>query len=274
MATRRTGASTLAQSPWCFASRLPPIRDRGSLYSLESSGAERGSGRKENMRITEPQFGAVALAAVGIAFACVGPAAHAQAAEHYQNFNSAIYIPVDDMRRMAADPKFMQDSFDVVHASIKFNKVWLETFRGSQEVSEADVRKVKQFFESKGIRTSGGIMAVLGAPGDGIRSFCWSNPAHRERFRKLVAFSAANFDELIFDDLFMYNCRCDLCQRARGNRSWTEFRGPVFLRAGTPRGGGINSLYLIEPVPITESTRIEPGEYHVDVHDGQAVIEI
>jgi hypothetical protein len=36
--------------------------------------------------------------------------------------------------------------------------------------------------------------------------------------------TASIFDELIFDDLFMYNCRCDLCQRARGNRSWTESR--------------------------------------------------
>jgi len=184
------------------------------------------------MRITKSQFGTIAFAAVGIALACGGPAAYAQTAEHYQNFNSAIYIPVDDMRRMAADPKFMQDSFDVVHASIKFNKVWLETYRAGQEVSEADVRKVKQFFESKGIRTSGGIMAVLGVEGDRIRSFCWSNPAHRERFRKLVAFSAAIFDELIFDDLFMYNCRCDLCQRARGNRSWTEFRLEVMKDVG------------------------------------------
>ena len=183
------------------------------------------------MRITKSRFGTIALVAVGM-FHCGGPAAYAQTANHYRNFNSAIYVAIDDMRRMAADPKFMQDSFDVVHAHIKFNKVWLETYRSDQEIGEADVRKVKQFFESKGIRTSGGIMAVLGAPGDGIRSFCWSNPAHRERFQKLVAFSAGIFDELIFDDLFMYNCRCDLCQRARGNRSWTEFRLAVMKDVG------------------------------------------
>jgi hypothetical protein len=144
--------------------------------------------------------------------------------EHYRNFNSAIYIPIDDMRRMASDPKFMQDSFDLIHASIKFNKVWLETYRDGQEMSEADVRKVKQFFDSKGIKTSGGMMAMLGVPGDRIRSFCYADPAHRERFRKLVAFSAGIFDELIFDDLFMYNCRGELDQQARGDKGWTEYR--------------------------------------------------
>jgi len=112
------------------------------------------------MRIAIPQLGM--LAAMAVAFACGGPAAHAQTAVHYQNFNSAIYVPIDDMRRMAADPKFLQDSFDLIHASIKFNKVWLETYRTNQEIGEADVRKVKQFFESKGIQTSGGIMADLG----------------------------------------------------------------------------------------------------------------
>ena len=184
------------------------------------------------MRITKPFSVAIAFAALGMALACGSPAAYAQVAGHYQNFHSAIYVAIDDMRRMAADPKFTQESFDLVHASIKFDKVWLETYRSNEEIGESDVRKVKQFFESKGIRTSGGIMAVLGAPGDGIRSFCWSNPAHRERFRKIVAFSAGIFDELIFDDLFMYNCRCDLCQRAKGNRSWTEFRLEVMKEVG------------------------------------------
>jgi hypothetical protein len=184
------------------------------------------------MRITKARFGMIAFAVVGIAFACGGSAAVAQTVEHYQNFNSAIYVPIDDMRRMAADPKFMQESFDVVHASIKFNKVWLETYRSNEEISEADVRKVKQFFESKGIKTSGGIMAVRGQPGDGIRSFCWADPTDREHFRKLVAFTAGIFDELIFDDLFMYNCRGELDQKARGNRGWTEYRLEAMKEVG------------------------------------------
>jgi hypothetical protein len=185
------------------------------------------------MRIVKPFAAAVASAAVCVAIACGFPAAHAQGAERYRNFNSAIYIPIEDMRHLAADPKFMQESFNVVHGSIGFSKVWLETYRWNQEISEADLRKVKQFFESKGIRTSGGIMAIPGGPvGDGLRSFCWSNPADREHFRKVVAFTAGLFDELIFDDMFIYNCRCDLCQRAKGDRSWTQFRLDVMKEVG------------------------------------------
>lgn len=176
------------------------------------------------MRIARKRLGIIAFAVVGVTFACANSAAFAQTTEHYKNFNSAIYVPIDDMRRMAADPKFMQESFDLIHAYVKFNKVWLETYRSNEEISEANVRKVKAFFESKGIKTSGGIMAVRGTPGDGIRSFCWADPADREHFRKVVAMTAGIFDELIFDDLFMYNCRGLLDQKARGDRGWTEYR--------------------------------------------------
>jgi hypothetical protein len=185
------------------------------------------------MRINTSCFVSIVVTAAGLALTGAGGAARAAAPEHYQNFNSAIFIAIDEMRRMAADPKFMQDSFDLIHSSIKFDKVWLETYRTNQEIGEADVRKVKAFFDGKGIRTSGGMMADLGGPqGDGLRSFCWSNPAHRERFRKLVAFAASIFDELIFDDLWMFNCRCDLCQRAKGNKTWQEYRLEVMKDVG------------------------------------------
>jgi len=182
--------------------------------------------------MTRARFGPMMFAAAGLALACAGFTAAAQAPERYRNFNSAIYVPIRDMRRMAADARFMQDSFDVVHASIRFNKVWLETYRANQEMGETDVKKIKQFFESKGVQTSGGMMSYLGAQGDRIRSFCWTNPAHRERFRKLVAFSAGIFDELMFDDLFIFNCRCELCQRAKGNKGWTEYRLEVMKDVG------------------------------------------
>jgi hypothetical protein len=185
------------------------------------------------MRIAKLQFGTVALAALGIGLAGGGSAGWAQTAEHYQNFNSAIFVAIDEMRHMAADPKYMRESFDLIHSSIKFNKVWLETYRTNQEIGEADVRKVKRFFESKGIQTSGGMMADLGGPpGDGLRSFCWTNPAHRERFRRLVALTASIFDEIIFDDLWMFNCRCELCQRAKGNKTWQEYRLEVMKDVG------------------------------------------
>ncbi len=63
------------------------------------------------------------------------------------------------MQRMANDPKYREESYNLIHSAIKFDTVWLETYVGGQTTDEADVLKVKQFFQSKGIKTFGGIMA-------------------------------------------------------------------------------------------------------------------
>ena len=150
----------------------------------------------------------------------------------YRNFDVAIYIPIQDMRRMAYEPQWLEESWDVIHRSIKVDKVWLETYRANNQTPEADIRKIKDFFAIKGIKTSGGIMSVVGRSGDRITGFCFTNPDDRERFREVVAYTAALFDEIIFDDLFIFNCRCELCQKAKGDMSWTEYRLKVMKEVG------------------------------------------
>ena len=143
----------------------------------------------------------------------------------YQNFDFALFVELADMRRMAANPQWMEESWNVISHSLKVNKVWLETYRDGEQTAEADVRKVKEFFASKGIKTSGGLMCTKpGRPGDRLTGFCYTNPDDREQFRQIVAYTAGLFDEIIFDDLWIFNCRCELCQKAKGDLSWTEYR--------------------------------------------------
>jgi hypothetical protein len=153
----------------------------------------------------------VALAAPG------GGSPAETAANSYRNFHTALYCPVRDMRRLASDSGWAEESWNVLSRFAKVDNVWLETYRGNQQTPEADVRKVKEFFRSKGIKTSGGMMPYVGQPGDRITGFCFTNPEDRERFRTLVAYTASLFDEIIVDDLFIFNCRCKLCQQARGD---------------------------------------------------------
>jgi hypothetical protein len=150
----------------------------------------------------------------------------------YKNFDVAIYCSIQDMRHMIADPLWLEESWDIIHRSINVDKVWLETYRGSQQTPEADVRKLKEFFAVKGVKTSGGMMPYVDTPGDRITGFCYSNPIDREQFRKIVAYTASLFDEIIFDDLFIFNCQCELCQKAKGDMSWTEYRLKVMKEVG------------------------------------------
>jgi hypothetical protein len=175
---------------------------------------------------------ALALARLSAFAATPADAPIAADTNRYRNFDVALYVEIHDMRHMAADPQWMEESWNLISHSMKVDKVWLETFRAGEQTPEAEVRKVKAFFACKGIKTSGGMMAYLGRPGDGLTGFCYTNPDDRERFRKLVAFTAGLFDEMIFDDLFIFDCRCELCQKAKGDLSWTEYRLKVMKEVG------------------------------------------
>ena len=187
---------------------------------------------------------------MGIALACGCAAGHAQTADHYHNFSSAIFLQVPDMQRMANDPTYREESYNLIHSAIKFDTVWLETYVGGQTTDEADVLKVKQFFQSKGIKTYGGIMAD--GTGTGDHSFCWADPEQREQFLKVVAYTASMFDEIIFDDMFMYNCRGEMDQKARGNRGWTEYRldelaDIAAMTVKTAKGVNPNITLILKP---------------------------
>ena len=140
----------------------------------------------------------------------------------YKNFNVALYCQAEDILNMA-DKKWLEQSFNLLRQHINFNKVYLETFRMIMP-EKALLQKVKDYFESKGIKTAGGWMSPKGAEGDMMTSFCFTNPKDRQKFREIVTITAELFDEFILDDLFTTNCKCELCTKAKGNQRWTEFR--------------------------------------------------
>jgi len=143
----------------------------------------------------------------------------------YQNFNVAIFVQLSDMDHMIADPHWLEESWNIISHSIKVDKVYLETYVDGEQMSKENVLKIKNFFTSKGVKTSGGIMSTTnGQAGDRLAGFDYSNPNDREHFRKIVAFTASIFDEIIFDDLFIFNSRSESSQKAKGSMSWTEYR--------------------------------------------------
>ena len=151
----------------------------------------------------------------------------------YQNFNVEVFCCIQDEQKMIADPQWLEESWNLITRSINISKVYVETYRDNETMPEANVKKLKNFFASRGVKVSGGIMAsVAGPPGDRLNGFCYSNPADREKFRKIVAYTASLFDEIIFDDLFIFNCQCDLCQKAKGDLTWAEYRLKVMKEVG------------------------------------------
>jgi hypothetical protein len=147
----------------------------------------------------------------------------------YKNFGAAIYCRIYDVQKMA-DQKWLEESFNVLQKHLKISKVYLETHRDMIIPTKESLRKIKEFFESRGIKTSAGV-AFVASEGRLSRTFCYSNPEERKKVKEIMELSAEMFDEVILDDYYFTSCRCELCIKAKGSRSWTDFRTEQLVEA-------------------------------------------
>ena len=158
--------------------------------------------------------------ALTTAFLLASPAAAEP--PRYRNFELAIYCRVDDVRRMA-EGDWLEKTYAALAKDLKIGKVYLETHRSRVTNDRETMLKVKRFFESRGIKTAGGITLVADE-GREFKQFSYTSPADRKHVEEVVRFTASLFDELILDDFFFTTTKTESDIQAKGTRSWSDFR--------------------------------------------------
>jgi hypothetical protein len=146
----------------------------------------------------------------------------ASAAARYRHFQAAIYARAYEVREMA-DLEWLRARFEVMEKHVKVSKVYLETHRDKILVEAETLRKARQFFADRGITTAGGITLTIDER-NRFETFCYSDPEHRRFVQDVVEHTARHFDEVILDDFFFTSCKSEAEIRAKGDRSWTEYR--------------------------------------------------
>lgn len=142
----------------------------------------------------------------------------------YRNFNVSVYCPVQNVKDITDLGEFDQ-KLRLLSDNVKIGRAYIECYRGNVWADKEQLLKVKGYFESKGIATSGGLTTCAGETNEeGFISLCYSRPEGRETLRRAVALNAEVFDEFIFDDFYFLNCRCPECIAQKGDRTWSRFR--------------------------------------------------
>ncbi len=157
-----------------------------------------------------------------VVFACSLIPYAAGAADHYNNFKVSVYARVYEVLRMD-DLSWLEPRWNEIARQVKVDKIYLETHRDMKVAGKDTILKLKRFFQDRGVTVAGGITATVNEM-NRFETFCYTNPEHRKHLKQVVEFTAGLFDEIIFDDFFFTNCKCDACIRAKGTRSWTQFR--------------------------------------------------
>lgn len=144
----------------------------------------------------------------------------------YENFKVAAYVFAYYLAE--ASEEEILEGIEFFKNSIHLDKVYLENHRSVVDIPVEKMRRVKKLFNDNGIETSGGITSTVLV--DGKRkpalfdSFCYTDPAHRQKYLQIVKELASVFDEIILDDFFFTACRCEMCIKAKGKMTWKDYR--------------------------------------------------
>lgn len=144
------------------------------------------------------------------------------AQKSYNNFKVAIYARSYEVQKMD-NLEWLDSIWNGITQQVHVDKIYLETHRDLVMVDENTLKRVKEYFQKKGIKTAGGITYTIDES-NRFQTFCYSNPEQRNKVQEIIEYTALNFNEVILDDFFFTNCKCNLCIEAKGSRSWTEYR--------------------------------------------------
>jgi len=147
----------------------------------------------------------------------------------HDNFRVSIYTRAYEVQKME-DQRWLDSTWQVISSQLDVDKIYLETHRDLLIVDQETLDRAKKYFTKKGLEVAGGITYTIDES-NLFETFCYTNPEHRKKVKEIIEYTAANFDEVILDDFFFTSCKCNLCMRARGDRSWAEYRLELMTEA-------------------------------------------
>ncbi len=166
-----------------------------------------------------------ALALLMLAMAVTIPAQ----AKH-KNFKVSVYVRAYEVDKMK-DTEWLESTWKTISDQLDVDKIYLETHRDLLIVDDATLEKAKAFFQKQGIEVAGGITYTINEANN-FETFSYSDPEDRAMVKKIAEHTAKHFDEFLLDDFFFTSSKKDVEIKAKGNRSWTEYRLELMNEAG------------------------------------------
>ena len=157
-------------------------------------------------------------------FWAVGTLAFAARAQgHYQSFIVSTYATQRTVQSLIDGRLDPARSWSTLTRNLKINKIYLEVMRNHTLVDEAGIEKLKKFYQHQGVQVCGGL-AFSVSEANGYQGFDYANPENRAFAKKAVQLAARHFDEILLDDYFFFDRKTDYDIKAKGGRSWTQYR--------------------------------------------------
>lgn len=155
--------------------------------------------------------------------ALVAMAAPAGDRSHYKSFVVSTYATQGTVQGLLNGSLNRAESWSTLTRRLKIDKIYLDVMRNHTLVDEAGLEELKKFYQARGVQVCGGLAYSI-SEANGYQGFDYANPENREFATKAVELAARHFDEILLDDYYFFDRKTDHDIKAKGDRSWTEYR--------------------------------------------------
>ena len=114
---------------------------------------------------------------------------------------------------------------------------FIESFRDGYQADKQALEHAKARFRDAGLDVSGCVTPTkVGKDSTGWKGIaCYTDEPTQKRLQEIFEYAAGLFDEIMIDDFWFTDCECDACKKARGDRSWVDYRCDLMTRISRDR---------------------------------------
>jgi hypothetical protein len=156
-----------------------------------------------------------------------------------KNYFYSLFFTAFDVRDYGASiSKFLK-----IAAPLSVKKVYLESYRDGYTVDAAVLIAARDALLKEKYMVSGAVTPTHFSTTEKnpypTASGCFTDREANRRMKKVFEMTASIFDEIIIDDWFFTVCECSACKKAKGKKSWQEYRSKLLF--------DVSKKYIIEP---------------------------
>ena len=115
--------------------------------------------------------------------------------------------------------------------------VFIEAYRGRYTAERKVLQHAKSGFAAAGFDVSGCVTTTkIGKISTNWKEIsCYTDKGTQDELQKIFEYTASIFDEIMIDDFLFTDCECDECKKARGDRTWADYRCELMTKVNRER---------------------------------------
>lgn len=162
------------------------------------------------------------------------------ARKHAETFRFSTLFTAQEVRDWLSKPDGITKAIRWCRATA-VTRVFVETFRDGYTADRDTLVRARDAFKEAGLLVSGCVTTTdIGRESvRGWRFPCFSEQAGLNNLKRIFEYTAGLFDEIMIDDFLATMCECEDCVKARGEKSWSQFR--------LEQMADVSRRYVLEP---------------------------